>query len=121
MELYRHELDKDVLIVAADGGLDSRNTTEFQAAVQKIVESGTRKLIIDCAKLDYISSGGLGALVNLHKRMQAEGADVKIAGARSVILDVMSITRIDRLFEFYPDVNRARLAFRLADDQGAGS
>lgn len=119
MELYRHELDHDVLVVAADGGLDSRNSADFQAGIQKIVDSGATKIIVDCEKLSYISSAGLGALVNLHKRMHAQGADVKIAGARSMILDVMSITRIDKLFEFYPDVNRARLAFRPPDAPAA--
>ena len=112
MELYRHEMDKDVLVVAADGGLDSRNVDEFKVGIQEIVDSGVTKVIVDCANLTYISSGGLGALVTLHKTMKARGADVKIAGARSMILDVMSITSIDKMFEFYPNVNRARLAFR---------
>jgi hypothetical protein len=37
---------------------------------------------------------------------------VKVAGAQSFVLNSLNIMRMGRLFEIYPDVDRARLAFR---------
>jgi len=80
--------------------------------VDGLIDGGIEKLILDCEKLTYISSYGLGVLIRLHKRSLGRGGDVKIAGVRGVVADAMAITRLDRVFSMYPDVNRALLAFR---------
>ena len=40
------------------------------------------------------------------------GGDVKVAAAHSKVLDVLTLTRMSKVFGIYPDVNQARLAFR---------
>lgn len=120
MELYVHELDKDVLVVAVDGGLNAQTAEQFTQEVDKVASRGFSKIIVDCSALAYISSSGIGALLLLHRRMKARGADVKVAGARSFVLDVLRVARLDGLFDMYPDVSRARLEFRPEDEAGAG-
>jgi hypothetical protein len=44
--------------------------------------------------------------------MKKHGGEVKIAGIRGLPAQVLAFTRLNKLFEIYPDVNRARLAFR---------
>jgi anti-anti-sigma factor len=67
---------------------------------------------VDCAGLGYVSSLGLGVLVRLHGRMKKHGGEVKIAGMHGMAAQMLAITRLSTLFALYPDVNRARLAFR---------
>lgn len=112
MEFYFHDLDKDVMIVAVDGGLNGDTAEQFLTDMQKIADLGIRKIIVDCTGLTYISSSGISALLSLHKKMKAHGANVKVAGARSFVLDVLRVAHLDKLFEMYPDVSRARLEFR---------
>ncbi len=118
MELYVHELEKDVLVVAVDGGLNARTAEQFTVEVENVAQRGFAKIIVDCSALTFISSSGIGALLLLHRRMKQRGADVKVAGARSFVLDVLRMARLDGLFDLYPDVSRARLAFRSPDDEG---
>ena len=112
VELYYDDVDGDVLVIKADGGLNRETTDKFVSDIEKLVEVGLRKIIVDCAKLEYISSRGLGVLLRLHKRMQQHEGDVKIASVNSAILDILRMTRLDKRFEIYPDVPRARLAFK---------
>jgi len=105
-------MDNDVLIVSADGGIDRHTSQEFVEPILKLIESGVTKIIIDCKKLTYISSWGLGVLLRLHKRAKAAGGEVKIADVQSRIVDVLNLTHLNRIFGIYPDVNRARLEFR---------
>ena len=112
MEFYYHELDNSVLILAADGGINADNAGQFVTDLEKLVDAGIRKIIIDCSNLEYISSYGIGVLMRLHKRLAGHGGDVKFAGVHSGVVRILQIARLDSLFEFYPDVNRARLAFR---------
>ncbi len=115
MEIYYDEIDGDIMVIQADGGLNAQTADAFVESIEKLVDAGLEKLIIDCSKLEFISSYGLGVLVRLHTRMSKQGGDVKIASVKGVIVEVMRLTRLTSFFEIYPDVNRARLAFRPKD------
>ena len=112
MEFFFHELDRDVLILSADGGLNAETGAEFIRQLEVLVESGLRKIIVDCTHLEYISSYGVGLLVRLHSKLAGHGGDVKIAAPHSMVLQALNVMRMGEIFGIYPDVNRARLAFR---------
>ncbi len=112
MEFYYDEIDNDVLIITADGGLNADTSEQFILSIEKLVDAGLKKMIVDCDKLDYISSSGLRVLVRLHNRMKRQGSDVKLASLKGALASVLQVTGLNKLFEIYPDVNRARLAFR---------
>jgi anti-anti-sigma factor len=112
MEFYYDEIDREVLVLAADGGLNSDTSREFVESIEKLVDAGLTRLIVDCTRLTSISSYGLGVLVALNRRMRRRGGEVKICAVRGLAAQALQVTRLDRLFELYPDVGRARLAFR---------
>ncbi len=112
MEFFFHELDKDVLILSADGGLNADTAREFLRQLEVIVDGGIKRIIVDCTHLDYISSYGIGQLVRLHNKLLKHGGDVKIAAPKSMVLSALNVMSMGKLFGIYPDVNQARLAFR---------
>ncbi len=112
MEFYYHEVDHEVLILRADGGLDETTSAQFLDQLEKLVQSGLRKIIVDCSRLNYVSSAGLGLLMRVHRLLAKHGGDVKLAGIRGMLTTLLATVHLDRIFEFYPDVDRARLAFR---------
>src|SRR3954470_22109211 len=112
MELYYHELDRTVLILRADGGLNADTAVSFVKQLEEMIDFGVKKMIIDCTNLTYISSYGIGVLIRLHNRMQTYGGHVKFASPPGVVLQALTITRLSKVFEIYADVNQARLAFR---------
>jgi anti-sigma B factor antagonist len=116
VEFYYHEVDRDVLILGADGGINADNAAQFVADLEKLVDAGLTKIIVDCAGLEHISSYGIGVLLRLHKRLARHGGDVKLANVHTGLATLLRIARVDLLFDLYPDVDRARLAFRPRDD-----
>ncbi len=112
MELYYHELEGSILILRADGGLNADTAAEFVAKLETMIEFKISRMIIDCTNLTMISSYGVGVLVRLHNKLAKKGGDVKIAAAPGRVIAVLNRSRMGRLFEIYPDVNQARLAFR---------
>ncbi len=115
MEFYYDEVEHNVLIIKADGGLNGQNAGEFLDKIEALVEGGIRRIIVDCDHLQFLSSMGMAGLMRLHKRMARAGGDVKVANVHSIIADVLRIARLDKLLAIYPDVNQARLAFREPD------
>jgi len=116
MELYYHELDKSVLIMSADGGLNADTAADFVKQLEDLIDYGVKKMIIDCSRLSYISSYGIGVLVRLHNRLVKHGGHVKIASPPGKVLQALAIVRLAQMFEIYPDLEQARLAFREKDE-----
>ena len=112
MEFIPHEIDQDVFVLLADGGINRENARQFTDDVEQMVCNGFSKLIIDCSRLDYISSTGLGTLLVLQRRMKQAGGDVKLCSVKGLVVQALQIIRLDRLFGIYPDLGQARLAFR---------
>ena len=88
MEFYYHSVDKDVLILSADGGLNADNADWFVSELETLVQSGIRKLIVDCKKLRFISSFGVGVLVKLSKKLAEKGVDRHQLGREKFIEEV---------------------------------
>lgn len=117
MEFIPHEIDQDVFVLVADGGINRDNAKVFTNDVEAMVSNGFNKLIIDCSKLEYISSTGLGTLLVLSKRMKAAGGDVKLCSLKGIVAQALQLIRLDHLFGIYPDLGQARLAFRSVEEQ----
>jgi len=112
MELYYHGTDEDVLILSADGGIDSASAEDLVRELATLVDAGARKLIVDCSRIRYISSYGIAVLVRLHKKLADRGGDVKLAALESGVVRVIELLGLERVFALYPNVDAARAAFR---------
>ncbi len=112
MQFTHEKLSDGVLVLHADGGLDASNTDELLEPIESLADAGFDKIIVDCARLEHISSPALAVLVSLHKRMSKRGADVKLAAVNTLMAQVLEMARLDHVFELYPDVERAHIAFR---------
>ena len=70
--------------IELDGWLDTSTAPELAEAIGQLDDSCER-LVLDFAKLQYISSAGLRVLVSAHKKMNGE------LMIRSVSPDVMTV------------------------------
>lgn len=114
METYAQEIDGDLLVLSADGGINRGTATQLVDSVTKLVEAGVRKIIVDFSAVDLITSTGISTLLLLNRSMRNRGAEVKLASMHGMVAQVLQLMRLDKVFEMYPDVNQARLAFRPA-------
>ena len=121
MELIAHEIDVDVMILSADGGLNAANADRFVSDIEELIDGGLRRLIIDCTRLEYVSSAGIGVLLGLSRRMKQRGGEVKLSSVKGLIVQALHIARLDGMFQIYRDVDQARLAFRSDPDGDAAS
>ena len=69
-------------------------------------------LIINFANVDYLSSAVLGRLVKVYKLVATNKGKIKLCGIKNNILQVFKITRLDKMFEIQPDVEKAVKSFK---------
>lgn len=85
----------DVTLVAVVGSLDSNSSPQAQQALDGIVASGARKLVIDLSAVDYISSAGLRVLLGTAKRLGATGdgrGGLRLFGLNETVREVFDIS-----------------------------
>lgn len=97
----------DILAVVLAGTLDESTANYLLDCVKEEVLEGRKKLIIDCGRLDFISSMGLGMLVRVNSRMKKLGGDVKLANVHGVVAQALSVVGLNRMFQIYATVNDA--------------
>ena len=82
--------DVGKLCVALEGRLDTTTAPELEASLKEDLDTVT-ELIIDLAKLEYISSAGLRVLLAAQKTMIKQGSMV-VTHPNDVISEIFEVT-----------------------------
>ena len=73
---------------------------------------GQRKLLLNFDSVEYMSSAALGKLINLHKKLQALKGQLAMCCVIPQIFEVFAITKLDKIFKIFPDVDAALASFK---------
>ena len=99
-ELFQTKvMDGDILAIVLCGDLDSTSAPEFSRQIQAHLDAGHSKIIIDCRKMGYISSLGIGSLVTLQAKLRRRGGEVKLAAIFGPVMEVLRLMRIDKILK----------------------
>jgi serine/threonine-protein kinase RsbW len=82
----------DTTLVAVAGNLDSNTSPLAQQALDGVLASGGRKVVLDCTALDYISSAGLRVLLATAKRLSGAGGALRLFGLNETVREVFDIS-----------------------------
>ena len=94
-------------VLALDGFLDAHTAPEFEKAIQSEVDDGHLQLIVDCTRLTYISSAGLGVFMGFIEELRERDGDIKICGLSPKVEQVFEILGFHALYDIVGDVPAA--------------
>ena len=89
-----------MITVVFEGVMDTLSVPEVETAIQPIFTSETKEILIDCSKLEYISSSGLRVFLCIALDTQSAGKHVCITGISDLVREVFDSTGFTNLFEF---------------------
>jgi anti-anti-sigma factor len=72
------------------------------AAAQSFLDGVKGPVTLDCSRLEYISSAGLGVLLKTQKRLMASAGRLKLAGVNRHLQDIFQYSGFDQIFEIEP-------------------
>jgi anti-sigma B factor antagonist len=90
---------KDNGVVALAGRFDAAQCPQAQAAFDAVHGVVT----LDCNRLEYISSAGLGVLLKTQKRLLAAGGKLRLTGVSRHLHDIFMYSGFDQIIEIEPD------------------
>lgn len=95
--------------------LDANASTRFRAELGKIVDRGSRHIVLDMREVGFMDSSGLGAIVGVMKHL-GRGGVLDIASPTRAVEKVFKLTHMDSVFKIFADVESA-----LSNDQRSQS
>lgn len=87
-------------VMYLEGRLDTASAPKVEQEMQPLYECSGQDIILDCTKLEYISSSGLRLFLGLLKAAQPKGSHVYITGLNDDLRQVFAMTGFINLFEF---------------------
>lgn len=93
----------DHYLIELIGDLDIYNNKKFKEKLADIYEDLDKDLVVDCSRLEYIDSTGLGSFISLLKLTRDEEKDITVKNLKKNIKKVFKITDLDKLFNLGDD------------------
>lgn len=95
----QQSLEGDVTVLSLEGYLDAHTAPEFERAVQTALDDGRVRLVVDGARLNYISSAGLGVFMGFIEEVRERGGDIKIAALVPKVRQVFDILGFQAIYD----------------------
>ncbi len=89
--------DKQAMVIALEGRLDTTTAPDFESSISSDTKEGMN-VVVDMKKLAYISSAGLRVLIMVKRAIGSDGS-LKLKNVSSDIQDVLEITGFSSLID----------------------
>ena len=114
-ELRTSQIEPDIVVVHIGGRITlGRECQQVEWAVETLISERKKKVVFDLSDLGYIDSTGIGIIVMCRGKMEAAGGELRLASLQPRILELMKMTHLDQIMQFYQTAAAAAANFDLA-------
>lgn len=93
------EKNKNYFHVHIEGDLDASSCLLLDNTIASAIELGEKVLLINCEKLNYISSAGLGVFMSYIQDFENNNVNMVIYGLAEKVKNVFQILGLDELLK----------------------
>ena len=102
----------DVVVIDVDGQiLLGDGDVEIKIAVDDLLKQGSKKILLNLAKVPYLDSAGLGEIIRCFTALRKSGGDFKLLSPNRRIIDLLTITKLLNVFDCYENESAAIASF----------
>jgi anti-sigma B factor antagonist len=112
---------RGVVIIDCYGKIVMGEETALLRQQVKDLLSQSRQVVMNLADVNYIDSSGLGTVVGLYSSARNAGGEIKLAALTGRVKDVLQITKLGSIFEFYTTAEEAAATFHRQDKRAAAA
>ena len=93
--------------------LDELAILEISEELSKLVESKAGgNVVLSFKSVEHLSSAALGMLITIKKKVEETQGNLKLSDINPQIFEVFKITRLNKVFDIQPSLDKAIAAFR---------
>ena len=111
MEIKERALE-NVVVLDLKGKLTIGEGDELlKETIQKLMDQGHSKLLLNLADVPYVDSAGLGEIVRTYTTVSRQGGSLKLVNLTKRITDLLAITKLLTVFDTFESEAEAVSSF----------
>jgi anti-anti-sigma factor len=97
----------EIAVVSPQGSVDALTARELTDFLQKKIDDGQVKVILDLSGVGFMSSAGLRSVLIALKEARRKGGDLRLAGAQPGVEKVLKMSGFNMILKSLPTVDEA--------------
>lgn len=105
MRLSARQMDDAMIVRVDEDRIDAAVAIQFKDALREMTASERNRVVLDLARVGFIDSSGLGAIVSMLKFL-APARTLELAALTPNVERVFRLTRMNEVFRILPEAPR---------------
>ncbi|GIW72729.1 MAG: hypothetical protein KatS3mg102_2271 [Planctomycetota bacterium] len=110
-----------IVVLELHGYIDHETVHRLDQTIVRLVDAGSSAIVVDCSRLTYISSDGMGVFLSHLIRIRRAAGDIKFCAMNREARTVIEAIGLSNLLQVYPTEAEALEAFRAERRQRAAA
>jgi anti-anti-sigma factor len=102
-----------VTVLDLEGTLDAHTFKKFDHYLTAAIDNKGPLLILNCEKLDYVSSAGIGVLAGATKRCRDQQGDLRLCGVNDKVKKIINLVGLQAMLRMYEGERGALMSFKF--------
>jgi anti-sigma B factor antagonist len=103
---------EEVTLLYPKGFINAHTVRLFETELQRALQQGRFKIVLNCTGLLYIASAGLGAMMGAIEEIRGNGGDLRLTDLNETVLNIFEILGFNHLYRIFPSEVEAISSFR---------
>lgn len=104
---FNTAIEKEILVIELEGSLDSHSAADFRGWFNEKIGAGYRAFAVDCLCLEYISSAGISALIDLQNFIAGQNGRLVLFQLSSETRQLLRFLQLDKKLDLVGDYDDA--------------
>jgi anti-sigma B factor antagonist len=110
LEIKKRKEEK-VTILEIEGEVDLYSSPGLRTELLGLTNTKTKAVLVDLSNVKYMDSSGVATLVEALQQVGKYGGKLKLVNLREAVKDVFELSRLDKVFDIYQNLDEAKGAF----------
>jgi anti-sigma B factor antagonist len=106
MQLQTQTRPKVISVLVMEDRIDAATAIQFKEKMRDATRDGTQRVVLDLARVQFLDSSGLGAIVAVKKILGPDRA-LELSSLTPTVEKVFRLTRMDSIFTIHPSLEVA--------------
>lgn len=108
LNIQRTLVEPDSVVVEIGGRIVfGPECQQIEWLISDLLGQHQKQIIFDISGVSHIDSTGVGIIVMCFGKVKKAGGDLRVAGARGIVEEVLKMTKVDTIIVLYPTVAAA--------------